>query len=125
MKYRELDADGDYTFGRERFLHDIEAVGQAILTRMKLLYGEWWEQTDDGLPLFERILGVFMGERQQDAIDLIIGERISGTTGARNITRFESDFTNRHYSASCTVNTIFGNIEIDIADGAKKVEVKY
>jgi hypothetical protein len=125
MKYRKLDADGDYSFGQNRFLHDTEAVGQAIVTRMKLLYGEWWECTDDGLPLFEQILGVFADEQKKNAVDLIISERISGTRGVRNITRFKSEFHNRRYSAHCTVNTIFGDIEFEIADGARKVEVKY
>jgi hypothetical protein len=125
MKYRELDADGDYTFGQGRFINNIEAVGQAILTRMKLLYGEWWERTDDGLPLFERILGVFVDERKRDAVDLVISERVTGTPGVRNITRFDSEFYNRRYSAQCTVNTIFGNIELEISDGARKVEVRY
>jgi len=125
MKYRELDADGDYAFGQNRFVNNVEAVGQAIFTRMKLLYGEWWERTDDGLPLFERILGVFVDDRKKDAVDLIISERITGTPGVRNITKLDSEFYNRSYSAQCAVNTIFGNLELEIADGARKVEVRY
>jgi len=125
MKYRELDADGDYTFGRNKFFHNIEAVAQAIVTRMKLLYGEWWEKTDDGLPLFERILGVFVNDQQKGAIDLIISERITGAPGVNNIAKFESDFFNRKYSAHCSINTVFGSIELYINDSARKVEVKY
>ena len=125
MKYRALDENGDYTFGRNLFLRDREAVGQAILTRMKLLYGEWWENTDDGLPLFEKIFGVFVNDERKNAVDLIISGRISGTQGVQNIVRFESDFQNRTYSAQCVINTIYGEVTLYISDSAKKVEVSY
>ena len=125
MKYRELDENGDSTFGQNRFLKNIEAVGQALVTRLKLLYGEWWEQTDDGLPLFERILGVFVSEQSLSAVDLIISERITGTPGVQNITVFTSELYNRVYSAHCAVSTVFGAVELDITDSARKVEVKY
>jgi len=125
MKYRTLDEDGDYTFGRNKFLRDVEAVGQAIVTRMKLLYSEWWENTDDGLPLFEKILGAFMGEQRKNAVDLIIGERISGTQGVTNIVRFESFFNSdtRVYSAQCTINTIYGTVNLDVKENGRRIEV--
>ena len=54
MIYRMLDADGDYVFGRSKhaYLEGVEAVAQAIKTRLLLLYAEWWEDREDGLPLF-------------------------------------------------------------------------
>ena len=50
-KYRRLDANGDMTFGRgaESFAQGVEAVRQAIETRLRLLRGEWWERPADGL----------------------------------------------------------------------------
>lgn len=125
MKYRKLSETGDYTFGQNKFLKDREAVGQAIITRMKLLYGEWWENTDDGLPLFEQILGTFDSQQNRNAIDLIISERISSTQGVKNIVRFESEFQNRLYSAQCTINTIYGEITLSFSDNSKKLEVIY
>lgn len=125
MKYRALDESGDYTFGQNKFFKGREAVGQAILTRLKLLYGEWWEKTDDGLPLFENVFGVFASGERKDAVDLIISERITGTPGVEKIVSFESEFHKRVYSANCTINTIYGTVEVEVEDGAKKVEVKY
>ena len=56
MRYRRLDNDGDYTFGAggADMLIDIEACAQSIRTRMWLLFGEWWEDLTDGLPLFQK-----------------------------------------------------------------------
>ena len=50
MRYRALDDNGDMTFGgnNKNFLKDIKAVIQAIKTRIKLLKGEWWENTETG-----------------------------------------------------------------------------
>ena len=51
MQYRILDENGDYTLGQNSMKKDKEAVAQAIQTRLGLLYGQWWENTEDGLPL--------------------------------------------------------------------------
>ncbi len=125
MKYRALDEKEDYSFGTNKFYTKVEAVAQAILTRMRLLYGEWWENTEDGLPLFEKILGTFGGAENKNAVDLIISERILGTEGVTEIISFESTFLNRIYSAQCVVNTVYGQATLFISENAKAVEVKY
>ena len=60
MIYRRLDADYDYTFGqgKQDFVSGVDAVAQAIYTRLFLLFGEWWEDQKDGLPLWQSIIGV-------------------------------------------------------------------
>lgn len=125
MKYRTLDATGDYTLGRSLFLTGREAVAQAILTRMKLLYGEWWEDIEDGLPLFERIISRYGGNEARQAVDLIISERILGTVGVKGITYFESTFKMRNYEAHCVVDTIYGEAELSLSDNFQKIEVSY
>ena len=56
-KYRRLDANGDMTFGRgaESFAQGVEAVRQAIETRLRRRRGEWWEPPADGLPLYQQM----------------------------------------------------------------------
>jgi len=125
MKYRALDEKGDYTLGKRKFLTGVEAVQQAILTRMKLLRSEWWEDTEDGLPLFERILGSYGGDEVRQAVDLIISERILGTEDVAEIKHFESTFSNREYKATCTINTIYGETVLAIGDNFRKVEVMF
>jgi len=115
VRYRRLDDNDDYVFGQsgQDFYSGVEAVAQAIYTRLKLLYGEWWEDLTDGLPLFQNILGSG-GPQNKKAIDALITERILGTLNVKGITNFTSSFeaNTRSYSFQCTVNTAFGQVAI-------------
>ncbi|MGD8188579.1 hypothetical protein ACQCN2_01130 [Brevibacillus ginsengisoli] len=106
MIYRQLDG-GDYSMGKP-FLSKSAAVGQAIYTRLKLLLEEWWEQADDGLPLFQNILGSRGHQDSLNAIDLLIQARIIETPDVSQITNFQSSYDNRTYSFQCNVDTTFG-----------------
>jgi hypothetical protein len=60
MIYRKLDADGDYTFGLQGgnfYKNNPEAVGQAVKTRLSLIQGEWFLDTNAGTPYNSQILG--------------------------------------------------------------------
>ena len=52
MKYRKLDANGDYLFGGsgEFFVDSPDAVRQAIQTRLLLLTREWFLDAQEGTP---------------------------------------------------------------------------
>ncbi|MFC8686309.1 hypothetical protein [Brevibacillus porteri] len=106
MRYRPLE-NGDYTMGKP-FLVDAAAVGQAIKTRLLLLQGEWWEQLDDGLPLFQNILGTRGDQRELQQVDLLVQERILGTPNVANIVEFQSSYANRTYSFRGEAETTFG-----------------
>lgn len=111
MKYRALDSNGDYRFGKsiQDFLTDVEAVAQAIKTNLLLLQGEWWEDTSAGLPLFQNILGQSGTPDHLNAADLLIKERILSTKGVAEIQSFQSSYVNRRYVISgCTVLTNMG-----------------
>ncbi len=112
MQYRALDEQGDYTLGQNKMKQGKEAVAQAIKTRLDLLYGQWWENTEDGLPLFEKILGAYGDNREM--IDMLISERIAETKDVREIKSYESTFQNRVYSANCVVETVYGTVLIDV-----------
>jgi hypothetical protein len=115
MRYRKLDNSGDYTFGTSsNFYVGTTAVSQAIYTNLKLLYGEWWEDTSQGLPLFEQILGKHGTPNDIRAVDLIIQECINQVTGVLNINNYTSSFENRKYSATCTVKTPYGDATVPI-----------
>jgi len=90
------------------FLVDAAAVGQAIKTRLLLLQSEWWEQEDDGLPLFQNILGTRGHPNNLQAVDLLMQERILSTPNVARISEFHSSYENRAYSFSCNVETAFG-----------------
>ena len=116
MKHRRLDADWDYCFGhgKQDYLEGRETVAQAIKTRLLLLYGEWWEDQEDGLPLFQKILAGSARESNLEAIDLIFRERIGNTPGVLAILRFDSSFgpDKRDYEFNCDVETIYGTLYV-------------
>ena len=116
MKYRTLDRDGDHTFGQNKFLTAHEAVAQAILTRLRLLLGEWWENTEDGLPLFEKILGAYGADI--DTVDLIFAGRIRETKNVKRLISYKSEFSTqtRVYSAHAQVDTVFGEVGVYISN---------
>ena len=108
MQYRILDENGDYTLGQNSMKKDKEAVAQAIQTRLGLLYGQWWENTEDGLPLFEKILAAYGDNKEM--IDILISERIAQTKDVKEIKSYQSSFQNRVYTANCVVETVYGTV---------------
>ena len=111
MKYRKLDVNDDYTFGRrDLFYYDTEAVAQAVKTRLLLLYSEWWEDITDGTPLFEQVLGHrFRTDGRPTQVDLVFSERITTTQGVTEITFFDSGINpdTRGYWADITIKTVY------------------
>lgn len=113
MRYRKLDANGDYTLGTSSdFLIDSpEAVAQAIKTRLSLWTGEWFVDTSDGTPWNERVLG----KRQRGkSYDAAIKQRILATTGVKELTSYSSAFDGnaRSLSVTAVVTTIYGTTTV-------------
>lgn len=108
MRYRQLDANLDMTFGAGSanfFINDIAAVAQLILTRLKLLTGEWFLDTTEGTPYATEV----MGTHTELTYDLAIRQRILGTQGVTGIAAYSSSRNpQRGLSISAAVNTIFG-----------------
>ncbi|KAF1003696.1 MAG: hypothetical protein GAK36_00204 [Pseudomonas sp.] len=113
MRYRKLDATGDYTFGgsaNDFLVNSPEAVAQAVLTRLQLLKGEWFVDTSDGTPWSTEVLG----EHTRATYDMAIRNRILGTSGVEQIDSYESDFdsSTRTLSVTCTITTTYGTTTI-------------
>ena len=117
MKYRKL-VDGDYSFGsgNNDFVYDNAAMVQAIKTSLLLLKGEWWEDIEKGLPLFESILGQPGTPENLRAIDLIIQDNIASVNGVLNIKDYTGTYTaSREYMIECKVDTIYGEAYLKLA----------
>ncbi|MEE3504826.1 hypothetical protein QN399_00865 [Pseudomonas sp. 10C3] len=113
MRYRKLDANGDYSFGNQQadFYRDSpEAVAQAVETRLQLNLGEWFLDTSDGTPWNSEVLG----ERTVATRDAAIKKRILGTTGLTQIDSYDSTFdpNSRALTASATITTDYGTTTI-------------
>lgn len=128
MRYRKLDSNGDYTIGRRDEMYEgTEAVSQAVKTRLLLLLGEWWENRDEGTPLFEKVFGQRLRtDETPDEIDLVFSDRINGTQGVSDITKFESsiDAESRTYKAKITIKTIYDTeFSITLSSGVNLLEI--
>lgn len=120
MRYRRLEGvENEPVFGRGKqdFLTNVEAVGQAVITRLKFFRGEWWEDIYLGIPMWQEILGV-VGARK-DVIDRVIQKEILDTTGVFNIEELSSIFNRetRAYQFYAVINTIYGKTVLTNAQG--------
>lgn len=113
MRYRKLDAAGDYQLGGAAafLINSPDAVAQAVLTRLNLSQGEWFIDITDGTPWLQDILGKRQQGRNPDAA---IKQRILGTPGVNSLTAYAStyDGSTRKLAVSATLDTIYGTATI-------------
>lgn len=118
MIYRKMSNSGDYVFGNSSkdFLKDADAVQQAVLTNLKLLKGEWWEDTEKGLPLFNSILGQRGTPENLNAIQMLVTDNILSVENVTSIDKYAYSFdtVTRQYTANCLINTAYGSIQIGV-----------
>lgn len=117
--YLRLDANGDPVFDPNVALADADAVRQAIQTRLLLFEGEWFEDLNEGTPLFQQILGVIKKAGNQDVASLAITARIAGSpfvTGVSDISSSVDEKRKLTYSA--TAQTIFGPVPVTFTPGS-------
>lgn len=125
ISVRALDINHDpiYGNGQNNFLNDIQAVAQIIQTSLLLFQGEWFEDLNEGLPLFQSILGTNSGKKT-DAIALLIQNVILTCcppfiTGVKDIVTIYK--TSREFTFACVVETVFGLIVVNFTPGAAAV----
>lgn len=94
------------------FISDLSAVAQLIYQRLYLFQQEWFADTSDGLPLWQSILGQSESLRNQQAISLLIQERILGTPYVTGLSNVQYSCSNRSYQFYAVVQTIFGNVVV-------------
>ncbi|AOY96842.1 hypothetical protein BKK79_36110 [Cupriavidus sp. USMAA2-4] len=114
MRYRKLDADGDYVFGNQQadfYVNSPDAVAQAVVTRLRLWQGEWFLDTTAGTP-WNQVLGKYAG----GTYDATIRQRVLGTQGVQAITDYSStvDSEARTLTVSVTINTIYGTTPVQV-----------
>lgn len=116
MIYRMLDKDGDYILGNgnSQFLSGSEAVAQAIITHLKLLLGEWWEDVNLGTPLFQSILGKPGSDEYLLSVDnifkaKILSTELDGEQLIYSLDNYEREYipSTRIYKFTATVTTIY------------------
>lgn len=114
MRYRKLDKNGDFSAGHgsaDFFVDSPEAVGQSVLTRLRLWTGEWFLNTDEGTPYREQVLGAHRRQSAGPAIKM----RVAGTEGVTSVDAFNADYDgdSRHIAVAATISTVYGETQIE------------
>ena len=115
MRYRPLDANGDYTVGVPFLVNSPACVGQAVLTRLKLFLGEWFVDTTDGTPWEPNSQGgSILGKIYGVGPDAYIKQRILTTPGVVAIATYTSSFvgSTRQLSVTATIDTLYGTTTV-------------
>ena len=114
MRYRALDEQGDYTIGNDSaHLSGADAVRQAVVTRLRQLIYEWWEELEDGVPYWQKIIAT----RDVETAKKIIRERIEQTTHVMALLTFDAEWDNERRTLKITAGIqseygIFGIEEV-------------
>lgn len=116
MRVRIL-ADNDYTFGNgqlDYFINTPAAVGQVVQTSLLLFLGEWYLNSDDGMPWFENVLG----KHTKTEADNAIQDYVLKVQGVLDITSYESiiDSKLRKFSVTMTIDTDFGPTPVQVSN---------
>lgn len=92
-------------------VNDIDAIVQDIKVRLWFFRGEWFLDTDAGVPYFADIL---VKNPNIQNVDAIIKTTIVDTDGVNEITDYESEFDSalRRLTVTFSVNTIAGQATI-------------
>lgn len=114
MRYRKLDENGDFSAGHgsaDFFTDTPDAVGQSVLTRLRLWSGEWFLDTDEGTPYSTQVLGAHRRQSAGPAIKM----RIAGTEGVTSVENFAAmyDGDARSLSVTATVDTVYGETLVE------------
>ena len=109
MKYRLIDANGDYVFGKgdsEFLVNSPSCVAQAIQAALGLTLGEWFLDVTLGVPYMTQILGAGTMQTYDAAIQIAI----LNTQGVSSLEFYASGVNpnTRAMAASAVVNTNYG-----------------
>ncbi len=97
--------------GDADYLKDVpESSAQAVVTRLRLLTGEWFLDLGEGTPYTPHVLG----KHTKSSYDFVLRERVLHTEGVTGIQEYESIFDGetRRLTVNMRVDTAYGPIRI-------------
>ncbi len=112
MRYRALDENGDMVMRNgQAYIENVEAVQQACATRLRLLLTEWWEDSADGVPYWQKIIA----SRDVTEAVRLIKKRIEGTSNVLTVVAMEHDWNNetRTLQIRAAVQSVYGLFELN------------
>ncbi len=99
---------------RLQYVSGIDAVAQALRTRLAFFRGEWFLDEEFGVPYFQSILGK---QSALVAIREIFRGVILGTAGVQDVLSLElkQGDVAREFTLSFTVNTDLGELSLEVS----------
>jgi hypothetical protein len=113
MRYRKWQDGTDIQYGHgqaDYWQDDPRGVAQAVVSRLRLLSGEWFLDLGEGTPYVGGVFGKHTGQ----SFDPVIRARILDTEGVTGIASYQSIFDGetRRLTINATIDTQYGQAAI-------------
>ena len=115
MTVRRLQDDGDISTSGRQFLFDLDDCMQTLQTRMRLFYGEYFRDINEGTNWFGTVLLKGVPDSVKDAE---IRRRIQDYDKIKGINSYSStfDINTRSVTVNVSVLTDFGTADLTVED---------
>lgn len=108
-RVRRLDEGHDMSFGlgMGNIARDSEAVAQKVRTRLCSLKGEWFLDTEHGVPYLDELVNKPVNQNYAEAV---LKQTILDTEGVESVSEWSAtlDRGTRRFNVSCVVSTVYG-----------------
>ena len=115
MILRPVDANGDVlpVLTSASLLRDVLAVARLVKDRLELLAGDWWENLSWGNGIINMLQESRLTEADTQTLVSYLSSYIRETTGVLDVRDAMGSVTGKQFFFSCTVDTEYGEAEID------------
>ena len=111
MKFRQINSDGDWTFGKglNNYARENNAIGLNIETRIKSWIGDCFFDQQAGIDWVNR-LG---SKNQRELLELDLRNIILQSEGVTGILNFDTFLVGRNFTADYSVQTVYSQSYTD------------
>lgn len=104
--YRDVHKGGIMATG-------IDAIRQRIILKLSIWRGEWFLDTDVGMPYVQELIGK---RGTHELLRRVVKGKIENTDGVVEVTKISLsiDAKSRHVKIECDILTTYGRLQIDI-----------
>ena len=115
MILRPVDGQGDVlpVLSSADLLRDVLAVARLVKDRLELLAGDWWENLSWGNGIIYMLQESRLTEADTQALVSYLSSYIRETPGVLDVRDAVGSVNGKQFSFSCTVDTEYGEAEID------------
>ena len=113
MRFRNVDASGDWVFGKGRnsYLRDTDALMMNIKTRLLSFFNDCFFDTEAGIDWW-----TYLGGKDQKAILASVQRTVLRSSNVKRIVNMKSILKNRKFSIELSVEFANGEILPDIVE---------